>query len=221
MSIISLFKEHGFQFTFMIPKLIKRRLIPVSYRSGFIKVKDGGFWEPRSNPIKSLKTATKIFRNMKGKVIIEIGSGIQGKRSGNSILFWAKKSGAEKVVALDLNQTEIELVRAATANYPNVEALVEDGIEYARNFDGKIDLLYLDFWIPDPDGELSGTGRSNAYLKAYEAAKDKFSKNAMILIDDTDHIHPWKHTEIIPAARKDGFQVLYTGRQTLLQKTPF
>ena len=100
--------------------------------------------------------------------------------------------------------------------YPSVEAHVQDGIKFVENFDGTIDLLYLDFWTDDPPGELPGSGRSHAYLAAYEAAKPKLSEKALILIDDTDHVHPWKHTEIIPAARKDGFRLLYTGRQTLL-----
>jgi hypothetical protein len=38
----------------------------------------------------------------------------------------------------------------------------------------------------------------------------------MTLIDDTDHTHPWQHTYIVPNARQDGFQVIYTGKQTLL-----
>ena len=212
----ALFKEHGIKFFFMIPGLVKRRLVPVSYKKGFIKVNERGFWEPRSSPIKSLKTASRIFKQIKGKVIIEIGSGIQGHTSGNSIIYWATKTGASKVVALDLDEKEIQLVKNATAKYSHVEALVQDGIEYARNFNGKIDLLYLDFWTPDKDGELPGSGRAREYLRAYEAAKDKLNDNAMILIDDTDHVHPWKHTYIIPTAREDGFQVIYTGRQTLM-----
>jgi len=38
----------------------------------------------------------------------------------------------------------------------------------------------------------------------------------MILIDDTDHISPWKHTLIVPQAMIDGYKLIYIGRQTLL-----
>jgi hypothetical protein len=216
--MLHLFKEHGIKFLFMIPDRIIKRLIPVKYSGGIVEVSESGFWKPRSPSGRSLKKAAKIFNSIEGKVIIEIGSGIQGHFSGNSVLVWARKTNADNIICLDLNPDEIDLVKAATPMYPQVEALVEDGIKYVKNFNKKIDLLYLDFWTDDPEGELPGTGRSNAYLKAYEAAKSKFSENALILIDDTDHIHPWKHTEIIPAARRDGFRVLYTGRQTLLQK---
>ena len=84
--------------------------------------------------------------------------------------------------------------------------------------DEKIDLLYLDFWTPDPEGSFLGTGRAQAYKAAYQAARDQMNEHSLILIDDTDHVHPWKHTYIIPEARKDGFVVMYTGRQTLLQR---
>jgi hypothetical protein len=41
---------------------------------------------------------------------------------------------------------------------------------------------------------------------------------SLILIDDTDHIDPWKQTLIVPEARRDGFDVIYVGRQTLLKR---
>jgi hypothetical protein len=95
---------------------------------------------------------------------------------------------------------------------------VGDGIEFLERFAGKIDLLYLDFWVPDPEGAVPGTGRAEAYRRTYHAARDKMSARSMILIDDTDHVPPWKHTLMIPDARHDGFVVLYTGRQTLLKR---
>jgi hypothetical protein len=217
--IIELFKEYGIRLIFMIPEIILRRYIPVCYKRGFIPLDSNGFYYPRSNPRKSLFTAARIFNEIKGKVIIEIGSGVQGYTSGNSVLVWAARTCAEKIVALDMDEHQIRTVKEAVeGQYPQVEARLEDGIEYVRNFNKKIDLLYLDFWTPDPEGALPGTGRAEAYLKAYLAAKEKLSNKALILIDDTDHVHPWKHTYIIPEARKDGFKVVYTGRQTLLRR---
>jgi len=131
---------------------------------------------------------------------------------------WCSKTKAEKIIALDLDEKQIEDVKNATKQFPNVEALVMDGIEYVKNFQYKIDLLYLDFWTPDPEGSIPGTGRANAHLAAYNAAKDKLNQHSLILIDDTDHVAPYKHTAIIPAARKDGFTVVHTGRQTLLKR---
>ncbi len=185
---------------------------------GVIEIGENGFWRHRSPPTLSLHRAAAMFNAMNGETIIEIGSGLQGEMSGNSILVWAAKTQARKIVAIDLEEHHINDVRAATRQFPNVEALVCDGIAYLRDFPGTIDLLYLDFWTPDPAGAQAGSGRTNAYLQAYQNARDKLSRNAMILIDDTDHIHPWKHTLIVPEACKDGFREIWQGRQTLLAR---
>ena len=75
----------------------------------------------------------------------------------------------------------------------------------------------LDFWADEPDDSF-GSGRAEKYLEAYMNGKDKMSPKSLILIDDTDHAPPWKDTLIVPAARKDGFKVIYIGRQTLLAR---
>ena len=86
----------------IIRALKKRRT--VHYRNSFIRVGDNGFWQPRSDPKKSLLTAARRFDELNGKHIIEIGSGIQGYMSGNSVIVWCSKTKAEKIVALDLEQ---------------------------------------------------------------------------------------------------------------------
>lgn len=134
------------------------------------------------------------------------------------MLVWPKKTAAKRIIAIDLEQERLNEVRAVASKYSSVELVLADGIEYLKQFSAKIDLLYLDFWTPDPHGEIPGTGRSEAYRAAFDAAKDKMSTHSMILIDDTDHIHPWKHTHIIPLARAHGYKVLYVGRQTLLKR---
>ena len=186
--------------------------------NGLIEIGDNGFWRRRCTPIYSLKRTAALFDEIGGKIIIEIGSGIHGAMSGNSILIWARKTRAEKTIAIDLEEKHIDAVKRATTSYNSVETVLADGIKFLKDFDGMIDLLYLDFWAPDPESTVIGTGRANAYLQAYLNARDKMNSNSLILIDDTDHIHPWKHTLIIPEARKDGFKVIWEGRQTLLMR---
>ena len=192
-------------------------IVPVR-ASDYIPIAPSGFWKFRSAPTKSLNKAAALFNQIGGEIIIEVGTGIHGKMSGNSMLLWPKKTSAARIIAVDLEQKRIEEVREVTRPYPNVELVAANGIEYLQNFDAKIDLLYLDFWTPDPEGSLPGAGRAESYKAAYQAARDKMSPHSLILIDDTDHVHPWKHTYIVPEARKDGYVVLYTGRQTLLKR---
>ena len=183
-----------------------------------IPIASNGFWQPRDAPTPSLRETARLFNQINGQTIIEIGSGIHGRLAGDSVLTWAKKTRAKRIIAIDLDETQIREVKEATSKYPNVEAIVAEGVRYLADFSSTIDLLYLDFWTPDPEGALPGTGRAEAYRNAFAAARDKLSRRSLILIDDTDHIHPWKHTLIVPDARKEGFVVRFVGRQTLLTR---
>lgn len=186
----------------------------------FVQIGNDGFWANRSAPTPSLKRTAELFDQIQGETIIEVGSGLHGELSGNSILIWAKNTAAKRIIALDTEQQRIDEVKNATSQYPNVEAIVEDGVRYIKKFKSKIDLLYLDFWAEDQEGTSPGEGRAEAYRQAYKAAKDKLNRQSLILIDDTDHLDPWKQTYIVNEARRDGFTVLYIGRQTLLLRNP-
>ena len=185
-----------------------------------IRIGSNGYWSRRDSPLASLKETARLFNEIEGQIIVEIGSGIHGKLAGNSVLTWAKKTRAKRIITVDSDPKQIEDVKKATTKHKNVEAIVADGLKYLESFSSKIDLLYLDFWAPDPKGALPGTGRAEAYRSAFGAAKDKMADRSLILIDDTDHIDPWKHTLIVPDARKDGFSVAFVGRQTLLMRNP-
>ena len=183
-----------------------------------IRIGSNGFWVRRDSPSESLNETARIFDELNGQVIVEIGSGIHGPLAGNSVLTWAKKTRAKRIITLDTDPAQIDAVKKATAKYKNVEAIVVDGLQYLADFSSTIDLLYLDFWTPDPDGTLPGIGRADAYRNAFAAARNKLADRSLILIDDTDHVHPWKHTYIVPDAQKDGFRVIFVGRQTLLMR---
>lgn len=183
-----------------------------------IPIGRNGFWQTRDAPTPSLRETARLFDQIKGETIIEIGSGIHGRLAGDSVLTWAKKTRAKRIIAVDLDEKQILQVKEATTKYPQVEAIVAEGVRYLTDFSSTIDLLYLDFWTADPESALPGTGRAEAYRNAFAAARDKLNRRSLILIDDTDHIHPWKHTLIVPDARKEGFVVRFVGRQTLLTR---
>ena len=185
-----------------------------------IRIGSNGFWARRDSPSGSLEETAWMFNHIDGQIIVEIGSGIHGRLAGNSVLTWAKKTQAKRIITVDLDPKQIDDVKKATSKFKNVEPIVADGLKYLADFSSTIDLLYLDFWVPDPDGALPGTGRAEAYRAAFAAAKSKLADRSLILIDDTDHIHPWKHTLIVPDARKAGFVVVFVGRQTLLMRNP-
>lgn len=195
-----------------------RSWLSVARHDDLIPITVNGFWKHRRSPRRSLHAAAKLFEQRGGKIVVEIGTGLHGKLAGNSIEVWPRRTHARRIIAVDMDPERIASVQALAARHPNIELMHAEGIDFLTRFDATIDLLYLDFWMPDPHGSLVGTGRALAYKLAYQAARDKLSERALILIDDTDHIHPWKHTHIVPEARKDGFAVFYTGRQTLLAR---
>jgi len=183
-----------------------------------IPIGSNGFWQTRDVPTPSLRETARLFDQIKGETIVEIGSGIHGRLAGDSILTWVKRTRAKRIITVDLDETQIRQVKEATTKYPQVEAIVAEGVRYLTDFSSTVDLLYLDFWTADPEGTLPGTGRAEAYRNAFAAARDKLNRISLILIDDTDHIHHWKHTLIVPDARKEGFVVRFVGRQTLLTR---
>ncbi len=155
-----------------------------------IRIGSNGFWARRDSPSESLEETAKIFNQIDGQIIVEIGSGVHGRLAGNSVLTWAKKTRAKRIITVDLDPKQVDDVKKATTRFKNVEPIVGDGLKYLAEFSSTIDLLYLDFWVPDPDGALPGTGRAEAYRTAFAAAKTKLAERALILIDDTDHVHP-------------------------------
>ena len=118
----------------------------------------------RDLPKKSLELASNLFEIMNLETIIECGTGLQGKKSGNSSIFWGN---------------------------------IQD-----------IDLIYMDFW------SKTDVDREKDYLRLFKICNDL---PKMILIDDTDHKTPWKHTLLIPEVLGNyGYKLLYIGRQSLL-----
>jgi len=126
---------------------------------GYIPIADDGFWQFRCAPTESLNKVAELFNQIHGETIIEIGTGMHGKMAGNSMLVWPKKTSAKRIIAIDLEQQRLDEVNEVTRQYSNVELILADGIEYLEQFSAKIDLLYLDFWTPDREGTVPGSGR--------------------------------------------------------------
>src|SRR5687767_7103488 len=109
--------------------------------AGILPVDEEGWWIPRDLPDASLAEAARLFDQMGGATIIEIGSGLHGEFSGNSILAWTTKTNATRIVAVDLDESRVAEVRDAIGSHPAVECVVADGVEYLHQFVGPIDLL--------------------------------------------------------------------------------
>ncbi len=186
-----------------------------------INIDDRGYWNPRSFPTESLTNVLNIFDNSQKKIIVEIGSGLKGIMNGNSALMWTKSKHANKIFCVDKDINAINDIKNNISD-KRLHLIQGRGEDFLREYKYEpIDLLYLDFWETriTKDNYLNlGEKRAKAHLEIYELISKKMSSESMILIDDTDHIPPWKHTYIIPRAIQDGFRVKWSGRQTLLTR---
>jgi len=54
-------------------------------------------------------------------------------------------------------------------------------VTFLQNFNGIIDLLYLDAW-----DAVEGIPYAQKHLEAYQMATEKLSPSSIVLIDDTD-----------------------------------
>jgi spermidine synthase len=128
---------------------------------------------------------------------------------GHSTAFWAR-SGLE-VHSVDINPGAVKIAAAGCKDFPNVKVACADGIAFLQDFPGTIDFLFLDAW-----DALKGTPYAEKHLEAYEVARKKLNPSALIVIDDTDIAFGGKGRLAIPAIIRDGFDLLTTGRQTML-----
>lgn len=129
---------------------------------------------------------------------------------GHSTMFWG--STGKSVFSVDVNAASISHAQQAVKAYPNVTATCADGISYLKEFNRQIDLLFLDAW----DGDTPNYAEN--HLLAYQAAADDMAKQSLILIDDTDVYYGGKGRLVIPAAIRNGYELLLIGRQTLLMR---
>lgn len=195
-------------------------------------------WSKRDKPYKYLKQALKIFNDYDGHIIVEVGTNRTPLdhhidecehdccMEGHSSLILAP--ACEEFYSVDINSSSTKLTSEIlnTFKLNNKWSITTgDGIEFLKSFNKKIDLLFLDAW----DVDHSDTGEK--HLEAYLAACDKLSDRHIILIDDTDvGFDPsigfftdsngmnGKGVLLVPYLLKNGYELIFTGRQTCLTK---
>lgn len=133
---------------------------------------------------------------------------------GHSTLRWARSG--HRVFTVDIDPLTSELTRQVCMGCHNVTVVTGDGIHFLENFEGTIDLLYMDAWDVVP-----GTPFAEKHLEAFEVALPKLSADGhMILIDDTDIAEGGKGRLLVPRLLELGYTLVTSGRQSLLCTQP-
>jgi hypothetical protein len=130
---------------------------------------------------------------------------------GHSTMFWA--STGHPVWSVDIDMRACQLAAGYVHGYTNVTVLCGDGVRFLQKFEHPIGLLYLDGWDVIP-----GTDYAEQHLAAYQAARPKLATPSIVLIDDTDLLMGGKGRLVLPAAIRDGYELVALGRQTMLLK---
>lgn len=192
----------------------------------------------RNFPAPWIMKTIDLLKIMDAKIIVEIGSArrelvqdcinyynncmnLESKdappccQDGHSTFFWTKAGYEVYTVDIDTNcKTQIENSYKYHIKEPvpsNLHICVpQDGIEFLKNFDKKIDFLFLDGWD-------KGTDRyAEKHLEAFMAAQDKLSDFHLISIDDTDFNteSSGKDKLLTPYLLENGYIKILWGRQT-------
>ncbi len=175
----------------------------------------------RGKPRPYILSAIDLLVKMQGRTIVEVGCMRQPLthsfddfiplccNDGHSTAFWGRTGLA--VHTVDIIPEACNVTAEACRSYPNVHVYCGDGVQFLREFNGIIDLLYLDAW-----DALEGIPYAEKHLEAYQAAREKLAPSSIVLIDDTDIAFGGKGRLAVSAIIRDGFDLLLTGRQTML-----
>jgi hypothetical protein len=195
----------------------------------------------RNFPAPWIKKTCEILKKVEGKTVVEIGSSRSEitKRcvhyfedcenltpldappcceDGHATYFFEMNGFDTHTVDIDSRcKVEIEKGYKHHLKRPipeNLKIYTEDGIEFLKNFEGKIDLLYLDGW------DVGTNNYKEKHLEAFKAAQDKLSEFHIISVDDTDFIETvgGKDGLLYPYLIDNGYVRVIWGRQTIFLK---
>ena len=140
-------------------------------------------------------------------------------QDGHSTYFWAREGFEVYTVDIDphcntiLNSQYEHHIKEPIPSNLHIH-IPEDGINFVKNFDKKIDLLYLDGWDKGTENYAEN------HLEAFKAAEDKLSEKHIISIDDTDFDteSAGKDKLLTPYLIEKGYIKVLWGRQTVFVK---
>lgn len=192
----------------------------------------------RDPPGPYIQKAIKIYREIGSPgSVVELGT-MRGRLKhpllethheccldGHSTMHFAKE-GFEDFWSVDIDPEHVQISKQNVNGWSDWRKIVcMDGIKFIKEFPGKIGFLFLDAW----DADLPNTADKHA--EALFAALPKMTEHSLVLIDDTDveydPVHNcfnepvgWggKGKTAIPLAIANGYEVVFSGRQTLLRK---
>jgi len=180
-----------------------------------------------SNRFVTMYLALDLLLNRRGQTLVETGTIRQENDwgAGMSTLVFGSfcKKYNHRLHTVDVNTEAMEISRRATAVCRNfISYHSDDSVSFLKNFNHPIDLLYLDSMdCPDIDDADSPKliASQNHQLREIEAAFDKLSENAVVLLDDNDFPNGGKTRLSKLFLQQNGYSEIMSWRQSLWVKS--
>jgi predicted O-methyltransferase YrrM len=145
--------------------------------------------EPHLRRFFTFKTAISLFLNSNTKNIIETGCqrNLVDWGAGNSSLIFAETlfNFPEKgnLFSVDISPQNLNICHEVVKKFENSNLFLGDSIEFLKQFNEEIGLLYLDSF----DYEVNLQKESQEHqLNEIKAAYNKLTNDSIILLDDND-----------------------------------
>jgi ADP-heptose:LPS heptosyltransferase len=164
----------------------------------------------------------EIRQRFKDPVIVETGciraeEDWQGAGYSTYLLGAFLERYGGKLISVDIDRVHCDFARRMTKELPCVTVHSEDSVAFLDRFDQKIDVLLLDSL------DLWEQGCAEHALREVQAALGKLRDDSLIIFDDTVYnrgAYTGKGETAVPWLLANGWTIVYSGYQTILEKNP-
>lgn len=139
----------------------------------------------------TFKIALNIFKQRNGENILETGTTRQENDWGggcSTLIFgnFLKYYNIGRLYTVDISPANMEVSINFTSEYKDyIEYTVADSIEYLKNFDKRIDFLYLDSLdCPEPPHSAEIAQQHN--LAEFKTIEGKLHEDTIVMLDDNN-----------------------------------
>lgn len=177
----------------------------------------------------TFRKVLELLDKTQAKVIVETGtsrSGLEGAKGDGAatIVFgkWAKENDAY-MHSVDISEDSVKGSQVevdAQSLSSHVKVHLSDSLEFLKNFEQKVDFLYLDSYDYSKDLEVQRLSQEH-HLKEFMHIEDRLHENTIVLIDDCRLPNGGKGKTTIEYMLKNDWKILIDAYQVLLVRKDF
>lgn len=122
-----------------------------------------------------------------------------------------------QLVTVDITPHHIETCKLLTKQFcNNITYIVDDSLNFLKNYSTKIDLIYLDSYDCPIEGDASDSQKHN--LNEFLLVENKLHNKSLVLIDDVDFPNGGKAKMTHDYLKLNNYTLIHTQQQSLWHK---